>query len=337
MNYLRNIGQPPPTSHPPMQPPTSQRSPEQAMVARASSASSPTIAVGGYTLNYYIFNDYNSLTRGNMNQPPSSGVPFHPSGSTLFADCDDSNTTPVNPTNSYPGQRSRAGVYFDLPSLSPPTPSEPPATQKIQALYSELRGLRQTIREEIKRLRDLQTTILQQDQSLNQEKENRAFYEGQIKRLRKEKEDLSSLQVLAPHSNALEILKEEQEQNKRRIDEQIRRWEDLLSTSRNSTLTWDVNLTSDMAELGALRGALVVHDETRKQLINALNEIEDTRGAKSEREEALDVLITRIESSLPQLTYKEETSQGMPSNAIQPQGPPAKRMSKPTREKTSEA
>ncbi|KAG8819659.1 hypothetical protein FRC18_011962, partial [Serendipita sp. 400] len=237
---------------------------------------------------------------------------------------------------NYPGQRPRAGVYFDLPSMPSPTPSEPPATQKIQALYSELRGLRQTIKEEIKRLRDLQTTILQQDQGLNQEKENRAFYEGQIKRLKKEKEDLSSLQVLAPHSNALEILKEEQEQNKRRIDEQIRRWEDLLSTSRNSTLTWDVNLTSERAELRALRGALVVHDETRKQLINALNEIEETRGAQS-NEEVLDVLITRIESSLPQLTYKEENSQVMPSNAIQSQGPPAKRMSKPTRQNTSEA
>ncbi|KAG8814529.1 hypothetical protein FRB91_007968 [Serendipita sp. 411] len=309
MNYLRNIGQPQaPTSHPPVQPPTSQRSPEQAMMASPGRVPRPP-----------------QQLLGNVNQPPSSSVSFHPSGQ-----------SEVPELPNYPGQRPRAGVYFDLPSMPSPTPSEPPATQKIQALYSELRGLRQTIKEEIKRLRDLQTTILQQDQGLNQEKENRAFYEGQIKRLKKEKEDLSSLQVLAPHSNALEILKEEQEQNKRRIDEQIRRWEDLLSTSRNSTLTWDVNLTSERAELRALRGALVVHDETRKQLINALNEIEETRGAQS-NEEVLDVLITRIESSLPQLTYKEENSQVMPSNAIQSQGPPAKRMSKPTRQNTSEA
>ncbi|KAG8853236.1 hypothetical protein FRB91_005202 [Serendipita sp. 411] len=195
--------------------------------------------------------------------------------------------------------------FQSAPSIVLASAPEPPTTRKIKTLYNDLKGLRQTMREEIHRLKDIQSATTLQEKTLKEKRESTVFYEAQIKRLKKERDELSLMSLSVPDSSAMDLLKEEHEQDKRRIDEKISRWEGLLSKSKKEVTTLDREMKSNISELGATREAIEAHDAMRKRLISALDTIERTSPKRRELTEPLEALLARIESSLPQLTGKE--------------------------------
>ncbi|KAG8758338.1 hypothetical protein FRC14_000239 [Serendipita sp. 396] len=195
--------------------------------------------------------------------------------------------------------------FQSAPSIVLASAPEPPTTRKIKTLYNDLKGLRQTMKEEIHRLKDIQSATTLQEKILKEKRESTVFYEAQIKRLKKERDELSLMSLSVPDSSAMDLLKEEHEQDKRRIDEKISRWEELLSKSKKEVTTLDREMKSNISELGATREAIEAHDAMRKRLISALDTIERTSPKRRESTESLEALLARIESSLPQLTSKE--------------------------------
>ncbi|KAG8806196.1 hypothetical protein FRC17_005133 [Serendipita sp. 399] len=182
---------------------------------------------------------------------------------------------------------------------------EDPAKRKISALYDELNVLRQVMRKEISSMKALQSTITEQEKSLKDLVESIKFYGEEVKRRKREKDAIESKEVPADVSyhGAAALFAEEREQDKKRIGDQIKRWEELLTRASRDLPATQNSIQTNRAELNATVGALLAHDAMRKQLVNSLNEVEASE--KQQMTPPSSDLITQIESGIQDRTDKE--------------------------------
>ncbi|KAG8758337.1 hypothetical protein FRC14_000238 [Serendipita sp. 396] len=212
-----------------------------------------------------------------------SGPPNKPSG-----------TSQPPKTQKPPPAASNPAKSLKEPSAAPLHPS---TTKKIDDIRRDLKALHLTMKEEISRLKDIQATILQQEENLREQNGIISFCEEKITELKKEKDELPKPNVSVPHPSVLETLKEEHKHNKQRFDEQIKRWEVLSSKSKEDISSLTEKQTSNRGRLNATRENLIVHDEMRKYMVSALEGIE-SRIRRSQTEDQLGAVLADIETSL---------------------------------------
>ncbi|KAG8812527.1 hypothetical protein FRC19_003074 [Serendipita sp. 401] len=211
------------------------------------------------------------------------GPPKKPSGT----------SRPLKTQNSPPAASNLA----KSPKEHSEAPLHPSTAKKIDDIRHDLKALHLTMKEEISRLKDIQATILQQEENLREQNGIISFCEEKITKLKKEKDELSEPNVSVPHPSILETLMEEHKHNKQRFDEQIKRWEVLSSKSKEDISSLTEKQTSNKGRLNATQENLIVHDEMRKYMVSALEGIE-SRIRRSQTEDQLGAVLADIETSL---------------------------------------
>ncbi|KAG8853239.1 hypothetical protein FRB91_005205 [Serendipita sp. 411] len=202
------------------------------------------------------------------------------------------------------GQEAKATQYSA--SLVGPTTVK----TKITSLYEELGIIRQTIKEELKELRDLHQMIIQHKKSLSDYQINQEFYENQIERLKKEKVE-AKLQYKslpppkeASHPRALQMLKEEHAQNQSRINEQIQRWENSLREVKLHIESLTQALSSNEGVYRVTKVSLLAHDVMMTSLRSEIDVIETEPASPWAEDTAY--LMQRIESNISKTTKREK-------------------------------
>ncbi|KAG8798550.1 hypothetical protein FRC17_007391 [Serendipita sp. 399] len=185
-----------------------------------------------------------------------------------------------DPAAQYQGAFNYAPQEPDLQQTAwtkKPQREETAVEKKTNSLYDELNTIRKTMRTEILRVKELHNTLPQQETQMGRQRDSVKYFEDQITRLKKERDEVLSApptDASALYPGAADLIAEEIEQNKQRIDGQIERWRGLMNKANAESNTASASLASNKAEFDATWEALLAHNAMRKQLIKSLNVIE---------------------------------------------------------------
>ncbi|KAG8798538.1 hypothetical protein FRC17_007399 [Serendipita sp. 399] len=185
-----------------------------------------------------------------------------------------------DPATQYQGAFNHAPQEPDLQQTAwtkKPQGEEKAVEKKTNSLYDELNTIRKTMRTEIVRVKEIHSALPQQEAQMGRQRDSVKYFEDQITRLKKERDEVLSpplADTSAIYPGAADLIAEEIEQNKQRIDGQIERWRGLMNKANAESNTASASLASNKAEFDATWEALLAHNAMRKQLIKSLNVIE---------------------------------------------------------------
>ncbi|KAG9022050.1 hypothetical protein FS842_006345 [Serendipita sp. 407] len=171
---------------------------------------------------------------------------------------------------------------------------EDPYKRKLQSLYGELESLRRTMRVELDRLETIQRDMKLPD-------ELQAYistYKYHLTRLRKEKEEAQQRFQSSPSRNGdpriMSMLRTENDQNQKRIDDQIHQWDKLSKEATTKLESLKQYHPSMEAEAKLLRNSLAGHEKMRAILAEMITDNE----GEYLPQEPLDEMIKRVKSGV---------------------------------------